>query len=67
VLTNWDGIASVKLVKHLRPCPATLLDQEQFAKVVTNLIINASEAISQSGEIRIETSQSNGWAVFGGG
>jgi len=32
--------------------------------VVTNLIINASEAVSQPGEIRVETSQSNGWAVL---
>jgi putative PEP-CTERM system histidine kinase len=63
-LSHWDGIAGVTLVKDLRSCPATLLDQEQMAKVVTNLVINASEAISRSGEIRIETSQSNGWAVL---
>jgi putative PEP-CTERM system histidine kinase len=64
VLANWDGIAGVALVKNLRPCPATLLDHEQIAKVVTNLVINASEAVSQSGEIRIETSQSHGWSVL---
>jgi len=63
-LTNWDGIASVKLVKDLRPGLALWLDREQMAKVVTNLVLNASEAISPSGEIRVETSQSNGWAVL---
>jgi putative PEP-CTERM system histidine kinase len=63
-LSNWEGLAGVTLVKHLRPCPATLLDREQIAKVVTNLVLNASEAISQAGEIRLETSQSNGWAVL---
>jgi hypothetical protein len=41
-----------------------LLDKEQITKVVTNLVLNASEAISQAGEIRIETSQNNGWAVL---
>jgi putative PEP-CTERM system histidine kinase len=64
VLSHWEGIAGVTLVKNLRPCPATLLDQEQIAKVVTNLVINASEAIARAGEIRIETSQSRGWAVL---
>jgi putative PEP-CTERM system histidine kinase len=64
VLTDWKGIATVTLVKNLRPCPATLLDREQISKVVANLVINASEAITRTGEIHIETSQSNGWAVL---
>ena len=63
-LSNWDAIAGVTLVKDLRPCPATLLDREQFSKVVTNLVLNASEAVSKSGEIRIETSQSRDWSVL---
>jgi putative PEP-CTERM system histidine kinase len=64
VLSNWNGFAGMSLVKNLRPCPVVLLDREQITKVVTNLILNASEAIAQSGEIRIETSQTNGWAVL---
>ncbi len=64
VLSDWDGITGVTLVKNLRPGLAVLLDREQIAKVVTNLVLNASEAIATSGEIRIETSQSNGWAVL---
>jgi putative PEP-CTERM system histidine kinase len=64
VLSHWDGIAGVTLVKNLRPGLAILLDREQIAKVVTNLVLNASEAIAPAGEIRIETSQSNGWAVL---
>jgi signal transduction histidine kinase len=63
-LSNWTGVARMTLVKNLRPCPVILLDQEQITKVVTNLVLNASEAISQSGEIRIETSQKNGWVVL---
>jgi putative PEP-CTERM system histidine kinase len=64
VLSDWDGISGVTLVKNLRPGLAILLDREQIAKVVTNLVLNASEAIAPSGEIRIETSQNNGWAVL---
>jgi putative PEP-CTERM system histidine kinase len=64
VLASWNGVSGITLVKTLRPCPALLLDQEQIFKVVTNLVINASEAVSQGGEIRVETSQNNGWAVL---
>jgi putative PEP-CTERM system histidine kinase len=64
VLSSWNGVAGVTLVKNLRPCPPLLLDQEQILKVITNLVINATEAVSEGGEIRVETSQNNGWAVL---
>lgn len=65
VLSNWSGLSAMTLVKNLRPCPAVFLDPEQFRKVVTNLVINASEAVSPpNGQVRVETSQSNGWAVL---
>jgi len=64
VLATWNGVAGITLVKTLRPCPVLLLDREQIFKVVTNLVINATEAVSQGGEIRVETSQNNGWAVL---
>jgi signal transduction histidine kinase len=62
--SSWNSFAGLTLVKNLRPCPVVLLDREQITNVVTNPILNASEAISQSGEIRIETSQNNGRAVL---
>jgi signal transduction histidine kinase len=33
-------------------------------KVVTNLVLNARDAVSPAGEIRIETAQSNGWVIL---
>jgi hypothetical protein len=32
--------------------------------VVTNLVLNATEAVSQGGQVVVETSQNNGWAVL---
>jgi putative PEP-CTERM system histidine kinase len=64
LLASWNGVAGVSLVKNLRPCPRLLLDSEQFLKVLTNLVINATEAVPQGGEIRVETSQNSGWAVL---
>ncbi|HZM01550.1 MAG TPA: XrtA/PEP-CTERM system histidine kinase PrsK, partial [Candidatus Saccharimonadales bacterium] len=64
VLSNWNGTPGVNLVKNFRPCPKILLDQEQILKVVTNLVLNATEAVGKDGEVRVETSQSNGWAIL---
>ncbi len=64
VLAGWNGVAGITVVKTLRPCSRLMLDPEQIFKVVANLVINASEAVPQGGEIRVETSQNNGWAVL---
>ena len=52
------------MVKDLRSCPRLLLDPEQIFKVVTNLIINAAEALADGGQIRVESAPRNGWAVL---
>ena len=54
----------VEFVKDLRPVPKVQLDPAQIQKVLTNLVLNAREAIGTSGKVRVETSQSNGWAVL---
>jgi putative PEP-CTERM system histidine kinase len=63
-LAGWEEVAGITLEKNLRPVPKIFLDQEQMVKVVTNLVINSREAISKGGQVRIETNQSNGWAVL---
>jgi putative PEP-CTERM system histidine kinase len=63
VLAGWSAVNGVTLIKNLRACPPLPLDREQIFKVVTNLVINATEAVSTGGVIRVETSQNNGWAV----
>ncbi|MDE3068165.1 MAG: PEP-CTERM system histidine kinase PrsK [Verrucomicrobiota bacterium] len=63
-LAGWEDASGVRLVNNLRPLPKLLLDPEQMLKVVTNLVLNASEAVSAQGEVRVETLQNNGWAVL---
>jgi putative PEP-CTERM system histidine kinase len=63
-LLDWEEVSGVQLEKELRPLPEILLDQEQMIKVVTNLILNAREAIAKDGRVRIETSQTNGWVLL---
>ena len=63
-LAGWEDVSGIRLEKNLRPIPKIFLDPEQMVKVVTNLVINAREAVSKDGQVRIETSQNNDWAVL---
>ena len=64
VLGELGPAMPVKLTRELRPLPKQLLDPNQIHKVVTNLVLNAREAVTTSGEIRVETEQWNGWTVL---
>ena len=63
-LAGWEEAAGVSLIKNLGPLPKISLDQEQMVKVVTNLVLNAREAVLPAGEVRIETAQHNGWVIL---
>jgi signal transduction histidine kinase len=52
------------LIKDLNSLPKILIDREQMTKVVTNLVLNATEAVAREGEVRIATAQNNGWAIL---
>jgi signal transduction histidine kinase len=49
---------------ELNLVPRIRLDPAQIQKVVTNLVLNAREAVSTGGRVKVETSQRNGWAVL---
>ncbi len=63
-LAGWEEVAGINLNKNLQPLPKLYFDQEQMLKVTTNLIFNAREAVSRSGQVQIRTSQENGWAIL---
>jgi putative PEP-CTERM system histidine kinase len=59
-----NGNSKVKLLTDLQPLPHLMVDTEQIQKVMTNLILNANEAVGSAGEIRVATEERNGWAIF---
>jgi len=63
-LTGLDAVRNLKLIQDFGPLPRVLIDPEQIQKVVTNLVMNARDAVNNSGEIRVGTGQRNGWAVL---
>ncbi len=60
-LTLAPGIV---LKKSFAPVPSVMLDSAQFQKVVTNLLINAQEAMKSAGEIILTTSRRETEVVF---
>lgn len=52
------------LVKEMQPVPRIPLDREQVTKVITNLVLNAAEAVPHEGRVRVATAQENGWVVL---
>jgi putative PEP-CTERM system histidine kinase len=63
-LESLDTISGVELVKDLHPLPKVVVDREQLQNVVTNLLLNALQAVGSNGKIRVETSQRQGRAVL---
>jgi putative PEP-CTERM system histidine kinase len=63
-LNRWQAVPGIELLKNLQPLPKVLLDPGQIRNVVTNLVLNARDALGQHGQITIQTACQNGWAVF---
>ena len=63
-LESLNGMPGVELVKDFQPLPKVIVDREQLQNVVTNLLINAREAVGEDGKIRVETSQFAGRVVL---
>lgn len=59
---EWTG--GVQLLEQLQPLPSLRLDPAQIRTVITNLVLNAREAVGSQGRIRVETGRQDGWAVL---
>ncbi len=55
VLDRLDGMPQVELTKELQPLPKMLADHQQIQSVVTNLVLNARDAVGPGGRIRVRT------------
>jgi putative PEP-CTERM system histidine kinase len=62
-LANCPPTPGVEIKQQFPALPKVMLDAEQIDKVITNLALNAIEAVPQGGSISVQTSQNNGWAV----
>src|SRR5262249_29884573 len=56
-LEELKGNLKAELKQDLQPIPAALMDSEQIRKVLTNLVLNANEAVNGNGVIEVATTQ----------
>ena len=59
-ISDFAHATKVPVEKELGAVPKTRADLEQLHKVLTNLLLNAQEAMTGEGKIRISTGASNG-------
>lgn len=54
----------IELITDLQPMPPVMADREQLENVVTNLVLNAREAMDRAGKITLRTTPDDGRAVL---
>jgi putative PEP-CTERM system histidine kinase len=63
-LDRLDQMPEVKLTRDLQPLPRILADCEQIQSVVTNLVLNARDAVGPEGRICLRTEHLGRSVVF---
>jgi putative PEP-CTERM system histidine kinase len=63
-LETLNGASEVELVKELAPVPKLCADREQLQSVITNLLLNAHDAVGPKGRVTVSTDHGDGWAAL---
>ncbi|HEV3409317.1 MAG TPA: ATP-binding protein, partial [Chthoniobacterales bacterium] len=63
-LQDIAEVPEVEVEAKLNPVPTVRADREQLHSVVTNLLLNARDAVSPKGRVTVQTGTRNGWAVL---
>ena len=64
-LASLNGLSSDGLEQNLNPVPPLFIDPAQIQTVLTNMILNAADAVGESGTICIFTATRDGWVELG--
>lgn len=59
-----DGMPHVELTKEFHPLPVIFADSEQIQSVVTNLVLNARDAVGPGGRIQVRTEHGDARVVL---
>jgi putative PEP-CTERM system histidine kinase len=63
-LKSLDCAGDAELVTKLDPLPKMVGDREQLRSMITNLLLNARDAVGGAGRIMVETRRRNGWVTL---
>lgn len=59
-----DSTPGIEFEKELGEMPSLMADQEQLQSAVTNLLLNARDAVGSRGQIQVRTAARDGWATL---
>lgn len=60
----FEGCIRTPVTLNLQPMGSVPIDPDGIRTVLTNLVLNASDAVGEKGEISISTSLQNSWVVM---
>jgi putative PEP-CTERM system histidine kinase len=60
VLDRVDAVPNAQLTREFQPLPGIFVDREQIQNVVTNLVLNARDALGADGRIEVRTEHRDG-------
>jgi len=63
-LETLNGASEVELIKELNPLPKLLADREHLYSVVTNLLLNARDAVGPKGRLTVRTDHGGSWVAL---
>jgi putative PEP-CTERM system histidine kinase len=63
-LDRVNKMPNVEVTRELQPLPSILADREQIQNVVTNLVLNARDALGSEGRIQVRTEHRAGFVVL---
>ncbi len=63
-LESLESVEPLPVVRKLNPLPRARLDPELMQKLITNLVLNARDALGKGGQIEVHTRERNGWIVL---
>jgi putative PEP-CTERM system histidine kinase len=63
-LESLNDVAGVEIVKELHPIPKLKADREQLQSVITNLLLNARDAVGSKGQVTVRTGHFDGWVTL---
>jgi putative PEP-CTERM system histidine kinase len=63
-LSHFESPSELVVEKRLAPAPKIPIDPDQMANVITNLVLNARDAMDGKGVVRVATRHENDWVVL---
>ena len=63
-IENVNGTPGIEFATEFKPLPKLMADSDQLRSVVTNLLLNAQDAVGEGGRIEVKTGSQDGWAAL---